>query len=152
MINLADTISFLGFDLWYTRNVSQATGWAKSTSIFHHRYNLIIGWLVNWAFQKCLRAFVYLQWFFRRRGSQEVSTHQYISSEVRQDLFLQLHDPTYDTSIWYLHRSHTCAQGKNSPIVARHKAKSSQQCRLVYDSKNLQILHLMLIMICRLLL
>ena len=38
----------------------------------------------------------------------------------------------------------------NSPIVARHKARSSQQFHLVHhDFKNLQILHLMLILICR---
>ena len=96
--------------------------------------------------------FVYLQWFFRCRAFQEVFTYQYISSEVRLDLFLELYEATYDTSIWYLHRSHTCAHGKNSPIVALHKAKSSQQFRLVHDPKNLQILHLMLTFICRLLL
>ena len=92
---------------------------------FYHQYNLILRWLVYWIFQKCLWAFVYLQWFFRCRPFQEVSTYQYISSEVRQDLFLHLYEPTYNTLIWYLHRSNTYAQGKNSPIVARNKAKSS---------------------------
>ena len=125
MIDYGDTLSFSRrFDLWYTRNVSQVSGWVKRTSIFYHRYNLIVGWLVHWIFQKCLWAFVYLQWFFLCKPVQEVSTCQYISSEVRQDLFLQLHEPTYDTSIWYLHRSHTCVEGKNSPVVARHKAKT----------------------------
>ena len=149
MIDLADTLSFSRrFNLLYTRNVSQVPGWARRTSILYHRYNLIIGWLVHWIFQKCL----YLQWFFHCRANQEVSKYQYISSEVRQDLSLQLYEPTYDTMIWYLHRSHTCAQGKNYPIIVRRKTKSSQQFRLVHGSKNFQIIHLMLILICRLLL
>ena len=46
-----------------------------------------------------VQTFVYLQWFFRCRAFQEVFTYQYISSEVRLDLFLQLYEPTYDTSI-----------------------------------------------------
>ena len=123
MIDSAETLSFSRrFDLWYTRNVSQVSEWPKRTSIFYHQYSLmvIVGWLVHCIFQKCLWAFVHLSSFFRCRAFQEVSTCKYIPLEVRQDLFVQLYEPTYDMLIWYLHRSHTCAQGKNSLIVARH--------------------------------
>ena len=42
--------------------------------------------------------------------------------------------------IWYLHRYHTCAQGKNFPIVERHQAKSSQQFRMVHGLKIFRFL------------
>ena len=58
--------------------------------------------------------------------------YQYISSEVRQDLSLQLYEPTWDMSIWHLHNLHTCAQGKNSAVVALNKAKPSQQFPEIY--------------------
>ena len=135
MIHSADTFSFSRrFNLWYTRNIFQVSGWAKTTSIFYHQYNLIACWLVQWIFQKCLWAFVYLQWLFRCRASKKFR---------HINIFLQLYESTYYSSIWF---GLTCAQVNNSPIVARHK--SSQQFCLVHDCKNLQIFYLMLILFC----
>ena len=103
MIDSVDTILFSRrFNLWYTRSVSQVSGWAKRTCIFYHRYNLIVDWLVHWVFQKYFWAFGYLQWFFCCKAFQEISTYQYIYSEVRQGLFRQLNKLTarqFDTYI-----------------------------------------------------